>query len=106
MSAKPESIQAPNPNLGFFEPYYHRRLRLPIRFNLDVQTKLAMYHAFDWLGAPRLPRPLEMLRGKGIAVVGALSVLVPPLWSLPRWGVPRDYGLLAQRDSVLREQIP
>jgi len=47
----------------------------------------------------RLPRPLEVLRGKGIAVLGAFSVLVPPLWSLRCWGLPWDFGVFAARED-------
>jgi len=70
-------------------------------FQVIVEDRAdTLSHVFDWIGRPRLPRPLEVLRGKGIAVLGALILLVPPLWSLPCWGSPRDYGLLARREQT------
>jgi ubiquinone/menaquinone biosynthesis C-methylase UbiE len=63
-----------------------------------------LYQVFDWLSRPQLPRLLDTFRGKGIAVLGALSVLLPPLWSLRCWGLPRDYGVLAVRDSAPQEK--
>ncbi len=65
-----------------------------------------LYQVFDWLCTRRLPRFLEMLRGKGIAVLGALSLLAPPLWSLPCWGTPRDYGVLARLELSRRAEGP
>ncbi len=43
MSAELELRPGANPNLVIFERYNHRRLRLPVRFNFEVQTKLAMF---------------------------------------------------------------
>lgn len=63
-----------------------------------------LYQVFDWLSRPQLPRFLDTLRGKAIAVLGALSVLLPPIWSLRCWGLPRDYGLLAIHDSARQEK--
>ena len=64
-----------------------------------------IYHVFEWIGWPRLPRPLEVLRGKCIAVLGAIAVLIPPIWSLPIWGVPRDYGVLARLERRPEEHL-
>lgn len=65
-----------------------------------------LYHVFDWLSRPKLPHLLNTFRGKGIAALGALSVLLPPLWSLRCWGLPRDYGVLAVRESARQEKTP
>jgi ubiquinone/menaquinone biosynthesis C-methylase UbiE len=81
--------------------------KLLSEYNLRVEKDDradTLYQVFDWLSRPRLPRPLDTVRGKGIAVLGALSVLLPPLWSLRCWGLPRDYGLLAIRDSARQER--
>ncbi len=43
MSAELELHPDANPNLVIFEEYYRRRLRLPVRFNFEAQTKLAMF---------------------------------------------------------------
>ncbi len=63
-----------------------------------------LYQILEWIGRPRLPRPLEVLRGKCVAALGAFSILLPPLWSLRCWGLPRDYGLLAIHDSPRQEK--
>ncbi len=66
MSAELELRQEPNPNLVTFEEHYHRRLRLPVRFNFEVQTKLAMFRRLAQNmpplpeGAHALPRTGEM----------------------------------------------
>jgi ubiquinone/menaquinone biosynthesis C-methylase UbiE len=54
---------------------------------------------FDRIGGPALPRPLDVLRGKCVGVVGAISLLFPSLRNLRYWGPLRDYGLLARRGN-------
>jgi len=60
MSAELELRQEPNPNLVTFEEHYHRRLRLPVRFNFEVQTKLAMFRRLAQ-NMPPLPEGASVL---------------------------------------------
>ncbi len=60
MSAELELCQEPNPNLVTFEEHYHRRLRLPVRFNFEVQTKLAMFRRLAQ-NMPPLPEGYGLL---------------------------------------------
>lgn len=60
-------------------------------------------NVLDWVGRPRLPCPLDVLRGKCIGVMGAMIVLIPFMSSLPVWGLPRIYGVLARLERKPNE---
>lgn len=51
---------AHNPNLSTFDRHYRRRLRLPLRLNFEVQSKLAMFRSLI-VRLPALPASASIL---------------------------------------------
>ncbi len=86
MSAELELRRDPNPNLVTFEKYDHRWLRLPVRLNFEVQTKLAMFRRLAQK-LPPLPGGASVL-DLGCGRGGNALRVSPP--------VPGGYGLLAR----------